>query len=179
MALVVQTNPHTPGANSYGSVVGFKAHHDLRLQDYSTYTDPQIEASLVAATEFLDMRFAYNGWKTVAEQSTEFPRNDLYNARGDLVQGVPVHVVKACYEYAIRWLRNGFSLLPDPEQDASGRSIKATQVDVGPVSERTEYSEFAKYRMPEYPYADGLLKSQGFVASGKSGGVVSLPTRRG
>lgn len=177
--LIIQTWPQTPGANSYGDVVGFKAHHDLRLQSYSAYTDPQIEASLVAATEYLDMRFAYNGWKTVAEQSTEFPRNDLYNARGDLVQGVPTHVVKAAYEYAIRWLRNGFTLIPDPEQDASGRSVKATQVDVGPVSERVEYSEFSNYRLPEYPYPDGLLKSQGFVASGKSGGVMSLPMARG
>lgn len=178
MALVVQTYPPTPGANSYGDVGGFKAHHDLRLQDYSAFTDPQIEASVAAATEYLDMRFAYNGWKTYAEQTTEFPRNDLYNARGDLVQGVPVHVVKATYEYAIRWLRNGFTLLPDPEADASGRSVKATQVDVGPVSERIEYSEFGSYKLPEYPYPDGLLKAQGFVASGRTGGVMSLPTGR-
>lgn len=179
MALVVQTYPHTAGANSYGTLIGFKAHHDLRLQDYATFTDPQITASLVAGTEYLDMRFVYNGWKTAAEQTTEFPRNDLYNARGDLVQGVPIHVERACYEYAIRWLRNGFTLVPDPEQDASGRMLKATQVDVGPISERKEYSEFGKYQLPEYPYPDGLLKSQGYVFSGKAGGVMSLPTARG
>ena len=179
MALVVQTFPQTAGANSYGDVAGFKAHHDLRLQSYTAYTDPQILAAVVAATEYLDMRFAYNGWKTFAEQTTEFPRNDLYNARGDLVQGVPTQVVKATYEYAIRWLRNGFTLVPDPEQDASGRSLKATQVDVGPISERKEYSEFGGYKLPEYPYPDNLLKAQGFVASGKSGGIRSLPTARG
>ncbi len=180
MALVVQTSPHTLGANSYGGLVGFKAHHDLRLQDYSAYTDPEIEASLVAGTEYLDMRFSYNGWKTAAEQDTEFPRNELYNTRGDLVQGVPVHVVKATYEYALRWLRGGKSLLSDPSQDASGRSVKASEIEVGPVRERTEYSEYSSYKLPEYPYPDGLLRSQGFIATGRTaGGVMSLPLARG
>lgn len=179
MALVVQTLPHTPGANSYGTVVGFKAHHDLRLQDYTAYSDAEITASLVAGTEYLDMRFSYNGWKTAAEQTTEFPRNELYNMRGDLVQGVPDHVVRATYEYAIRWLRNGRTLLADPETDASGRSVKATEVEVGPVRERKEFSEFSQLRLPEYPYPDGLLKSQGFIVTGRSGGVMSLPMARG
>src|SRR6185369_8973956 len=107
MPLVVQTFPQTPGANAYGDVVGFKAYHDLRLNDYSAYADPQITAALIEATTYLDIRFGYNGWKTDKDQSTEFPRNELYNMRGDLVTGVPTQVVNATYEYAIRWLRNG------------------------------------------------------------------------
>jgi hypothetical protein len=187
MPLVVQTHPQTPGANSYGDVVGFKAYHDLRLQDYSAYTDAQIEAACAAGTEYLDMRFLYHGYKTAAEQTTEFPRNSLYNTRGDLVQGVPANVVKASYEYAIRWLRNGFTLLPDPsaaDSAGGGAAVKSTEVEVGPVRTKTEYAVAdgavaSTSTLPDYPYPDRQLKSQGYVSTGSVGGVGSHPTGRG
>jgi hypothetical protein len=178
MPLIPQTYPVTDGANSYGDVAGFKAYHDDRLNDYAAFTDPQITAAVIEATTYVDMRFAYIGWRTVAEQTTEFPRNDLYNARGDIVQGIPWQVVNATYEYAIRWLRGGLTLVPDPTQDETGQVLKAHEIEAGPIRERKEYSAFGTYQWPAYPKPDGILKASGFVENPRTYGIISAPTGR-
>lgn len=178
MALIVQTKPPTDGANAYVDVAGFKAYHDARLQSYTAFTDAQIEAACIAGTEYLDMRFNYNGWRTYSEQTTEFPRNDLYNSRGDLVLGIPPQVVKATCEYAIRWLRQGMTLIPDPTVDDSGRPVKSTETEVGPVKTKVEFADSATYQLPQYPLPDGMLRSQGFISSGVVAGIASRATGR-
>lgn len=175
--LIPQTyNPQTDGANSYATIAEFKAWHDNRLQDYSAYTDDQITAAMIAACDYIDARFSYIGWRCTKEQTTEFPRNDLWNSRGDLITGIPVHVKRAQYEYAIRWLRGGFTLIPDPTQDETGQTLKAHEVEAGPVRERKEYSAFSSYQLPSYPVPDGILRSQGFISNPTVNGITSRPT---
>lgn len=177
--LILQTyNPQTAGANSYGTVVGFKAYHDDRLQDYTTFSDSQIAGGLIAGTDYIDRRWSYIGWRCTKEQTTEFPRNDLWNTRGDLITGIPIHVERALYEYAIRWLRNGFTLLPDPTVDETGQVLKSHEVEAGPVREKKEYTAFSTYVLPQYPVPDGILRSQGFIANPTTNGVSSNPTGR-
>lgn len=178
MSLLLQSYPAVDGANSYGDVAGFKAYCDERLLDYSAFSDAQISAGLIEGTAYLDMRYNYLGWRTVAPQTTEFPRNDLYNARGDIVTGIPWQVQHATYEYALRWLLNGFILVADPARDDTGQQLKAHEVTAGPVSERKEYAAFTGFEWPIYAKPDGILKASGFVENPRTYGIVSAPTGR-
>jgi hypothetical protein len=96
-------------------------------------------------------------------QVLEFPRAWLYDRAGILVEGIPVRLKEATYEYAYR--ANSTTLSPDPTTDTSGLRVKATEKKVGPVVTKTEYAE---QQIPSitkpYPAADRLL--QEYVSTG-------------
>lgn len=173
MSLIVQTNPPIDTANAYTDLVGFKAYHDLRLQDYTAFTDAQVTASLIEGSSYLDMRFAYNGWRASVTQPGEWPRNGLFDDRGNYVSGVPDRVVWASCEYALRWLRQGFTLMPDPTVDETGRPVTSVEEVVGPVKTRKTFSVGQGYALPNYPYPDHLLRSRGYVSSAATGSIAS------
>src|SRR6056297_2735497 len=59
-------------------------------------------------------------------QPLEFPRIQLYDRRGILVDGIPDKLKQATTEYASRAI--AASLLPDPEYDSSGRILEQSFV---------------------------------------------------
>ena len=161
MAFTVQTNPPTVDANAYISAAYFRDYHAERGRDLSstiTYPDTMVQAAIVNATQYLDIRFEFAGYRVEADQTTEWPRSAAFNCRGDRVVGIPRAVQQATAEYAYRALTS--TLLSDPDQDSSGRVVKSKSETVGPISERIEYSEYQGYVMPAYPLADKLLLSQ-------------------
>ena len=178
MALVIQSNPPVTGANSYSSLLAFKARLDSQLRVYAGKTDPQLEAALIAATEYMDTRFNFIGYRVAADQATEWPRQNAWDDRGDRVEGVPSQVIRACQEYAWRALTLVGGLAPDPVRDETGQAVQSKSSTVGPLSESVTYaSVFAT--MPEYPQADRLLTSRGLVCKPSIGGFAVLNTARG
>lgn len=172
MAFTVQTDTPTAGANAYIAEAFFREYHEDRGTDTTDYDQSAVEAAIIKATQYLDVRFEYVGRRIVSDQSTEWPRNSAWNSRGDLVTGIPLRVKQATAEYALRALTS--SLLADPDRDGTGRAVKSTSETVGPISERIEYADFKGFELPAYPLADQLLISYGLVADTKSiGGLTS------
>lgn len=158
MAFTVQTNPPTVDANAYITVAEFRAYHSDRGRDFTSFTDAKVQVAIVLATQYMDVAFEFGGYRVAADQTTEFPRQALYNCRNDRLVGIPRPVKFACAEYAMRALTS--PLLPDPDRDTSGQFVKSKSETVGPISERVEYSEARGFVMPAYPLADKLLTSQ-------------------
>jgi hypothetical protein len=125
------------------------------------------------------MRHPYRGWRKLSTQNTQFPREGLYNNRGDLVTGIPTAAKDAQCEYAFRAL--SAPLVPDPVQDETGRSVKQRVQKVGTLEDLVTYDKFSRYDLPIYPYPDSLLRLAGLISSDRSvsGGIVVGNTARG
>lgn len=86
-------------------------------------------------------------------QPREFPREYLYDAQGEEVEGIPENLKAATCEYAYR--SKTVTLAPDPEVDASISSISQS---VGPISKSVTYSGSGlSAAIKPYPAADRLL----------------------
>lgn len=168
MALVLQDNTGTvAGANAYLSVDAFKAYHDARGNSYGAATDPDIEKAIIKATDYLDQRFNFVGRTLAArDQTTAWPRTAAYDRDRNLVTGLPLEVIEATAEYALRALTA--ALNPDPERDASGAAILSKSEQVGPISESVTYAAggSTSFVMPKYPAADQRLLRSGLVRTG-------------
>lgn len=164
MALLVQDDSASvDGANAYVTVAEFKAYHDARGNDYSTYSDTDIEEAIVDATDFMDGRWYFVGSQYRPGQRTAWPRLNAFDSSDNLRQGVPIEVKDACCEYAFVALSQ--ELDPDPERDDTGQPVskKVDKVDV--LMEERTYAGAAAYRRPRYPKGDDRLMTTGLVLS--------------
>lgn len=110
----------------------------------------QKQVNLVKATDYINIRFNYKNEVVNKDQSLSFPRKEI---------GLPVDVLKACCEYAIR--ANSGELTPDIEQDASGLLVTAKTEKIGPIEESYTFagataSDVRSFK--RYPAADNLLR---------------------
>lgn len=123
-------------ADYYGTLVGALAYHAARGNDAwaQAMTDALREAAMLRASEWLDATFRgrFCGVKTgLREQVREWPRTGVSDISGFAVSytDVPVEIVNASYEAALRELASPGSLTPDFV--ASQQVISET---VGPIS---------------------------------------------
>ena len=156
-------------ANGYVSLEAFKAHCAQKLRDVSTYSDDQLRAKIIEASEYMDVRHRYYGYRSEKGQEREFPRRDLLDVRGDLIADnvIPKPVENACCEYAFRGLT--VSLLPDPSADASGMIVKQKDEKVGPISESVTYETINGVVLPTFPLPDRILYASGLVVRAPGG----------
>lgn len=161
MALLLQNDNGTvTGANGYVSasyVTSYFADRGIVL----TASTAEIEAAIVRATSYLDMRFRFIGMKAQWGQTTQWPRYDAIDRDGRLVYGVPLPIKQAVCEYAYRALSS--TLMPDPTKDESGRIVSLKTTQVGPIREVTQYMGSQNYVLPDYPEADNILVASGLL----------------
>lgn len=102
---------------------------------------------------------SFAGGKDGGSQPLSFPRKDAYLDDGVAIQGVPDNVKKAISEYTVRSLAG--NLLPDPDVDPYGGSIKSRREEVGPIKEEVKYDSgtFGTGIFKPFPAADKLLTS--------------------
>lgn len=94
------------------------------------------------------------------EQPLEFPRINLYTRAGQLVDGMPLQLLQATSEYAVRYLEALETILPDPVIDPTGRAVTEQSEKVGPIETTTKWTDndaIANIIRP-YPEADKLLQ---------------------
>jgi hypothetical protein len=161
--------------DDFGSVVGAVAYIDrLYLLDYftargidlSSYTDEALEAAIVKATDYLDQRFQFVGFKARLEQRTKWPRIAAEDVDGWIRTGIPVEIKEATAEYARIALT--VTLNPTPTRDASGALITSISKTVGPISKSVTFAGSGSFQLPSYPVADSRLKNSGLVSGGKT-----------
>lgn len=127
MPLTVENGTGLSDADSYITVAAFKAYADDRGYSYAGYTDTQIEQKLRLGTQYVDTIQRYKAQRLVASQSLEFPRLELYDWSGILVEGVPLRVKNATAELAFRALSG--ELYADLDRGGQVQSES-----VGPIS---------------------------------------------
>lgn len=127
MALTVEDGTGLAAAESYVSVVDFKAFCDGRGYAYSGNSDTVIEQKLRTASSYIDTIFRYKGARSSVAQAMEFPRVDCLDWSSLPVLGVPPRVKQACSELAFK------ALTENLYQDLD-RGGKVTSESVGPIS---------------------------------------------
>lgn len=160
MALVKQDDTgEVAGANSYADADEFKAYHEARCTDISTYgITSDIEPALIKARDYLDNRWAHKGSRKADGQTTEYPRLGL---------DLPVQVIDAQIEYALIELTSG-PLWPTPARDDTGAPVQAKRERVDVIEEETEYVQGVGLREPVYPLPDNILRRAGLLRVGGS-----------
>lgn len=93
-------------------------------------------------------------------QALSFPRVELFDREGISVRGMPVKLLQAAAEYAVRAV-DGTKLTPDPVTDASGQVIVQNKVKVGPIETDVRFAEGGVLNqiIKPFPAADRLLFS--------------------
>lgn len=177
----VRTSPGSVTSTSTGPF-GFFEYHEDRGQVITPTYDPNgallsfvlasnglvfmadiASAAIIRATDYLDKRFRYVGWKRYSNQPTEWPRWDAVDANDRYLRGIPLAVQQATAEYALRALIAN-QLVADPSRDKTGYQIKSQTKKVGPLETATVFS--SSFEMPRYPAADQILRKWGLVLSG-------------
>jgi len=165
--LIVQSDDgDVEDANAYHDVDYFMSYHRTRGRLIVKDTE-EIEVAIIKARDYMDDRFNYKGFKLVNDQTTEFPREDIYDAKGNTIVGIPREAKQASAEYAYIALNR--ELNPTPEVDDNGSLIQSKSEKVGPISESVTYAVAtgASKPKPIYPIADQKLYKAGLVASNK------------
>jgi hypothetical protein len=161
VAFVVETGVGLANANSYLSVVDFKAYHDDRGNVWSNYGTPEIEQALVIAADYVDRRYPYRGTRRSGrDQALEWPRISATDADGNAIDSgsIPNEVEWASADLAFTQLTE--SLFQTVSFDESGGQVIEVTDEVGSVRSTRKYSDEgggtpAAWRT--FPSSDSLL----------------------
>lgn len=153
MAFVVEDGTGKPDANSFVDVQFADDYFQLRGITAWAGSNEEKQAWLVQATDYISARFG-RSFKSVEEsneQALPFPRVGM---------GMPVNLLKATCEYAIR--AKDAPLAPDPVVDETGRAVAGKTEKVGPIEDSVTYATVGAgaslMLFRPYPAADMLLR---------------------
>jgi hypothetical protein len=182
--LIVEDGTIVAGANSYNTLAEITAYATLRQDVYALAwleadESNQVAAAIIAA-DYMDKRWCFTstitdpGTDVLAAQDLEWPRLEQIDSRGVVVaeDEVPGWVTDSHAEYAIRAIDTTTFIAKALQadlvtQDASGRFIKETFEQVGPLREQIKYSDSkATRKTADYGNADAILKRSGLVVIG-------------
>jgi len=163
MALILQNDSGSVSdANAYIDVAFFKAYHESRgFIASGPDVDTDIDTAIVRATDYIDTRFNFIGYRAKYGQSTQWPRSNAVNRDRGLESDIPSAVKRATAEYAKIALEQ--VLNPNPDRDDSGAAVLSRSEAVGPLSESVRFAKAGMFEMPKYPLADRLLINAGLV----------------
>lgn len=160
MTLVVETGTGSATAESYVSVADCEAYAAARGLTFTASPDAEAQAALRRATAWIDAtyRARFPGTKLNGrDQALEWPREDGEDVNGDAIaeDEVPVEIINATCEAAVRELASPGSLSPDY---VASERVKRERVG----SLEVEYSDKDQgYRdaLPVVTIIDGILGS--------------------
>lgn len=157
MAIVVEDGTGKSDAQSYLSVADADAYFTARSITAWTGSDSVKEAALIAATEYIDIRWGefLKGYLEFPDvQALLFPRLNIYDSEGRALTGIPQRLERATAEYALISLSQ--SLMPNPTVESSGKIIIEESEGTGPLTETKKYHPGFLTKRP-YPKADALM----------------------
>ena len=136
MALEVEDGTGKANAESYVSVADCSTYCTARGLTFASGTDANKEAALRRATAYIDGAYGsrFIGMRRNGrDQALQWPRIDAYDASVDEYvdhESVPVEVVNATCEAAVRELASPGALNPDLKRGGAIKSVKAGSVSV-------------------------------------------------
>lgn len=127
---------------------------DVAALTLYTYYDDIVSTETLADGSFDQVTTSGQSNKS---QTTEFPRNNLYDSESGIVTGMPEKLKEATYEYAYR--ANSTTLAPDPVVHESGLRQIGDRVKVGPIETEVQFAGETSVEITRpYPAADRLLQ---------------------
>lgn len=139
MAFLVEDGTGIDGANSYASIeFADEFHIDRNNVAWLQLSTMEKQAALIRASDYIDQRFDFIGYKQRREQGLDWPRYEAYDQNEFLLPDVPDDVLKGCAEYAI--IASAEPLFLTPTYDSSGIDIRSTSVVIGPIQEEVTYA---------------------------------------
>lgn len=171
MAIMVEDGTGLPDANSYVSVADAEEYATDRGLTFASASTLLKEAALIRATTAIDAsyRSQFPGWKADGRgQALEWPRTDAYDRDLNLIPSneVPIEVVQATIEAAVRELAVPGSTMPDLERGGAIKSVKAGSVAV-------EYADNAESGTV-FSILGGIIAP---VLTQSTGGLTGVTTR--
>lgn len=131
MAIIVEDGTGLANAVSYVSVTDADSYFTVRgVTEWGTLATPAKEAALIRATDYIEMRWGdqFRGTKTnPTVQALSFPRL--------LWTGLPVPLVRACLEYALRAATDTLIPANGYSEDQVTKKVEK----VGPIQEETTF----------------------------------------
>lgn len=134
MTIVVEDGTGLADAQSYVSIAYVDTYAAQRNNANWTGDNAKKEGAVIAATQFLDATFKFNGSLSSTAQALSFPRTDIYDKEGRLLSGVPERVKQACAELAMVAIVQ--SLITSPETAA----VKRERSKVGDIEKEVEFA---------------------------------------
>lgn len=133
--MAIDTTVGGANANSWASVVEFKAYRDVRLPAsaaVSAATDPQIEAALIFACRNVNENFDWTGSAVDAVQALAWPRIGMKSRNGfDIPANMnPIDLKNAQCEMAFQVLDGANFIADDAAAKANVLGVKAGSVSV-------------------------------------------------
>lgn len=121
--IVVETGQGLPNANAYAALATVTAYHAAQGNTawtsvaQSPPSDLQLSA-IIRATSYIDGRYGreFPGYKVNRrQQALQWPRREAYDRDGEAIDAgsVPIEIVNATCEAALREYQNPGGLLPD------------------------------------------------------------------
>lgn len=141
----------------YGTPADASTYHEARGNaSWAASTDPLRLAALVRASSALDALYGsrYPGAVISAAQELLWPRTGA-TYRGDIVPDdvVPLPIIRAAYELALRELVAPNSVLPDVDP---AKAVKRKKVKAGPAETETEFADGVG-APKQFAFVDGIL----------------------
>lgn len=147
-------------AELYGTREDAEAYHSARGNTaWATASSEAQDAALVRASQGLDALYGarYPGAVADAAQALLWPRRGVtYRGHHLDEDAVPLPIIRAAYELALRELNSPGSIIPD--FDPSG-TIKRERKKLGPLEQELEYASpaTASAARPAFVVVDGIL----------------------
>jgi hypothetical protein len=150
-----------PTANSYVTLAEAQAYWDNLRFDWTVYApNAVLESALIKATNWIELKYRNNfiGYRLLYnEQPLSWPRGCAYLYSAP-IEGVPVQVKNATFEYAKLELTQVGGLNPVPTGfDATGQLLQESMVKVGPIEKMVKYETGSATVLRSYPTIDGML----------------------
>lgn len=169
MAFVVEDGTGLEDATSYvdldyGTTYAESFFSEDDYDTWSNASDSELERTLNRATQYIDRTYVFLGEKKTYAQSLQFPRDYLYDFKGDAITDIPNALKQAVCLVAIRLL-NGVEL--DPDLARGGRIVRE-KIDVIDIT----YSENAP-SSTKFVEINNLLSTSGLI-DGSLGAKVNI-----
>lgn len=160
MAIVVEDGTGLEDANSYASYADWTAYWADR-GGAPAGVQADVEAALVKGADYLGLKYRWRGYRLTSAQALDWPRmyvyRETYAGGCELIEGVPVEVVRANIELAKRALAG--ELTPDPTVDATGQVVTSKRDKVGPIeTERTFSGASSATFVKPFPQVDRMVR---------------------
>lgn len=171
MGIIVEDGSGLADANSYTD--------EATLDDYTdargiVLSSGDAEAALIRASIAIDARYAnsYPGYrKSGRDQGLQWPRSAAYDIGGWLIRDdqVPLEIIQATCEAAIRELADPNSMMPDLERGGGIESIKAGSVSITYAANASSKTTFT--------LIDGIINNILSGMGGSNGGLFGSAVR--
>lgn len=173
MSIVVEDGSGLPDSNAYVSVDACASYCSDRGLTFGSSPTVTGEQAIIRASAAIDAiyREQFPGYKRNGRaQAMEWPRANAFDNAGEIIANdeIPVEIVQATCEAAVRELADPGSMMPDLERGGGIRRLKAGSVEI-------EYGANAQ-NQTTFQTIGNLLSG---LLSGGNGGGLSLSVGRG